>query len=111
MKRLSVGGRKQIAYNLKYNITPTAIIKSTDSILGQTRVADNKYKEPQPYIERSEGNVAADPVVAYMSKEQLGKALQKTRKLMEAAVKELDFIEAARLRDEMFELEKLIEKK
>ncbi len=102
---------KQIAYNLKYNITPTAIIKSTDSILGQTRVADNKYKEPQPYIERSEGNVAADPVVAYMSKEQLGKALQKTRKLMEAAVKELDFIEAARLRDEMFELEKLIEKK
>lgn len=102
---------KQIAYNIKFNITPTAIIKSTDSILGQTRVADNKYKEPQPYIERLDGSVAADPVVAYMSKDQLEKALVKTRKAMEAAVKELDFVEAARLRDEMFGIERLIKEK
>jgi len=102
---------KQIAYNIEHNITPTQIIKSTDSILGQTRMADSRPKEPQPYIESMEGNVAADPVVAYMSKDQLAKALQKTRKAMEAAVKELDFIEAARLRDEMFAFEKLIEEK
>jgi excinuclease ABC subunit B len=102
---------KQIAYNLKYNITPTQIIKSTDSILGQTRVADSKQKGPSPYVEKDYMNIAADPVVAYMTKEQMEKAIAKTKKAMEAAVKELDFIEAARLRDELFGLQKLVETK
>jgi excinuclease ABC subunit B len=51
-------------------------------------------------------SIAADPVIEYMSKEQLGKTIQKVKKDMEKAAKELDFIEAARLRDEMFLLEK-----
>jgi excinuclease ABC subunit B len=74
-------------------------------------VADGKNKEPRPYIESETFNTAADPVVAYMSKDQLQKAIQKTKKSMEAAVKELDFIEAARLRDEMFAFQKLIDGK
>jgi excinuclease ABC subunit B len=102
---------KQMAYNIEHNITPTQITKSAESILGQTSVADGKNKEPRPYVESETFNAAADPVVAYMSKEQLQKAIQKTKKSMEAAVKELDFIEAARLRDEMFAFQKLIDGK
>ena len=102
---------QQLAYNTEHNITPTQIIKSVDSVLGQTRIADTKAKEPLPYSENPEVNVAADPVVAYMSKDQLEKAITKTKKAMEAAVKELDFIEAARLRDEMFGLQRLLEDK
>jgi excinuclease ABC subunit B len=56
-------------------------------------------------------NAAADPVVAYMSKDQLQKSIQKTKKSMEKAAKEMDFMEAARLRDELFSLEKLLEEK
>lgn len=99
---------KQLAYNAEHNITPAAIVKPLDSVMHATRLADGQNKEPQPYIERDETDLAADPVVAYMSREQLAKAIQNTRRQMESAVKELDFIEAARLRDEMFALEKRI---
>ncbi len=99
---------KQLAYNAEHNITPTAIVKAVDSVMSASRQADGKSKEPQPYIERDQSDLAADPVVAYMNREQLTKALQNTRRQMESAVKELDFIEAARLRDEMFALEKRI---
>jgi excinuclease ABC subunit B len=91
---------KQVAYNIKHNITPTQIIKSLDSSLAKTKSRVNYY------VEGTELSVAADPVVQYMSKEQLRKTIQNTRKQMEAAVKELDFMEAARLRDEIAELEK-----
>lgn len=97
---------KQMAYNEKHGITPTAIVKSTESIMGQTAVAGNKT-----YIEKERASIAADPVVQYMSKEQLQKAIQKNQKSMEAAVKELDFIEAARIRDEITELQLLIKNK
>jgi len=96
---------KQIAYNLKYNITPTQIIKSKESILGQTSVANTKA-----YIEDQKLTVAADPVVKYMNAEQIEKAIQKNKKQMEEAVKELDFIEAARLRDEINDLKGLLNK-
>ncbi len=101
---------KQLAYNSEHGITPTQIFKSKEAILGQTSVADSRKKEAKPYIEKETTEIAADPVVQYMSKEQLQKTLVKTRKSMEKAAKELDFIEAARLRDEMFELEKMIKK-
>jgi excinuclease ABC subunit B len=102
---------KQIAYNIKFNITPTPIIKSVESVLGQTRIADGAAREPKPYIEKEFTDIAADPVVQYMSKEQLEKAIVRSRKAMETAVKELDFVEAARLRDEMFALQKLLGEK
>ncbi len=101
---------KQLKYNTEHDITPRAIIKSTDSIMGQTAVAKVKYEE-DTYYENQENSIAADPVVHYMSAEALRKAIEKNKKEMQAAVKELDFIEAARLRDENTELEKLLQKR
>ncbi|MCD4745360.1 MAG: UvrB/UvrC motif-containing protein, partial [Bacteroidales bacterium] len=100
---------KQLKYNAENNITPTPIKKSTESILGQTALINAKSKEPKPYIENDSVNVAADPVVKYMTKPQLKKTIDKTNKAMKKAVKELNFIEAARLRDEMYELQKLLD--
>jgi excinuclease ABC subunit B len=100
---------KQLAYNEEHGITPTAIIKSTDSIMGQTSVVDNRQKDA--YAGTTESSIAADPVVQYMSAEAIRKAIDKNKKEMQAAVKVLDFIEAARLRDENKELEKLLENK
>ncbi len=102
---------KQMAYNKKHGITPKQIIKSTDSIMGQTAVADNKPAEPKAYVERDFATIAADPVVQYMSAKDMKDAIAKNKKDMQAAVKVLDFIEAARLRDEIKELEKLLERK
>jgi excinuclease ABC subunit B len=91
----------QIQYNAEHGITPTTVIKSRDKIMGQTKVADSKkgakfYAEPMP----GEADMAADPVVQYLSKDKLEKLIQQTQKLMEKAAKELNFMEAARLRDE-----------
>ena len=97
---------KQMAYNEKYGITPTAIVKSVDSIMGQTSVVDNR--QANAYIENTESSIAADPVVQYMSADAIKHAIEKNKKDMKAAVKELDFIEAARLRDENKELESLL---
>ena len=101
---------KQLRYNMEHGITPKAIVKSVDSIMGQTAVASTKHVE-DAYIENSEQSIAADPVVRYMSAEAIRKAIDKNKKDMQAAVKVLDFIEAARLRDENIELEKLLEGK
>ena len=100
---------RQMEYNRQHGITPTPIIKSTNSILTQTSVADSRKGKGRPYIEKEEIEIAADPVVQYMSKAEIAKAIQQTRKLMEQAVKELDFINAARFRDEIKQLEKRLE--
>ena len=102
---------KQMAYNNKHGITPKQIVKSIESIMGQTAVADNKPAEPKAYVERDFATVAADPVVQYMSAQDIKHAIAKNKKDMQAAVKVLDFITAARLRDEIKELEMLLEKK
>jgi excinuclease ABC subunit B len=91
----------QIEYNTEHGITPTTILKSRDKIMGQTKVADSKknakfYAESMP----GEASMAADPVVQYLSKEKLEKLIQQTQKQMEKAAKELNFMEAARLRDD-----------
>ncbi len=91
----------QLKYNQDHNITPTQIIKSTESILGQTAVMDTKGNTPRAYIEKNTIDIAADPVVAYMTKDQLQKNIILLKRNMEKAAKELDFMEAARLRDEM----------
>lgn len=88
-----------------------ALGKSKSDIIGQSSVVKIRQSEPAAYIEKNEISVAADPVVGYMSKEQLEKLLSTTRKNMEKAAKELDFMEAARLRDEMFAIENMIRNK
>lgn len=101
----------QIDYNLANGITPKTIIRSKDSILGQTKVADSKKSTKRYYIEEEERSLAADPVVAYLSREELVKMADNTRKAMEKAAKELEFMEAARLRDEYLAFQKMIEEK
>ncbi len=104
--------QKQIAYNLEHGLVPTALNKSKASIMGQTTVVvNNKGKLERAYVENEVINYAADPVVQYMSKEELKKAIVKTKKAMDMAAKEFNFAEAARLRDEMFALEKLLNNK
>jgi len=97
----------QIQHNLDNDITPTQIRKTTEQILKQTKVADGD-EVLGGYDYNSTQSIAADPVIAYMSKDQLLKTIQKVKKDMEKAAKKLDFIEAARLRDEMFELKKRV---
>lgn len=98
---------KQLAYNEKHNITPTAIIKSVEAIMGQTAVATSHIVDKE-YQSKVKAGIAADPVVQYMSAKEILMAIDKNKKDMQAAVKELDFIEAARLRDENKVLEELI---
>ena len=101
---------KQTKFNIDNNITPTQIIKPTREIIGleyrPERAAMNKA-----YVSPDKADVAADPVVQYMSVEALEKTIQKTKKEMERAAKELDFIEAARLRDEMYRLKEILAQK
>ncbi|WP_017730241.1 excinuclease ABC subunit UvrB [Nafulsella turpanensis] len=106
----------QMEYNAEHGITPTTVLKSRESILGQTKVADSKKqevgKQKKFYAGPEEGmSVAADPVVAYMNADQLEKLIKETQKRMERAAKELDFMEAARLRDELTDLKKMKEEK
>ena len=96
---------KQLAYNQRMGITPTQIKNTTKQLLSGNKAGALKGKA---YVEPEKASVAADPVVAYMSKEQLQKAIAKSKSNMEAAAKELDFIEAARYRDEMYELQNLL---
>jgi excinuclease ABC subunit B len=99
---------KQLKYNEQNGITPTQIVKAKTSILGgklTTGQTVNVYVEPEKV------DYAADPVVQYMSKEQLVKAVEKAKKSMEKEAKELNFIEAARYRDEMYALQKMLEMK
>ena len=98
---------KQLKYNEEHNITPTQIKKSMTSVLGEKET----QRKAKYYMGDELPSIAADPVVQYMSEEALGKAIEKTKKSMKKAAKELDFIEAARLRDEMYELEKLLKEK
>lgn len=101
----------QADYNKENGITPTTIIRSKESILSQTKVADSKKSTKKYYVENEEVSLAADPIAAYLSKDELVKMADRTRKTMEKAAKELEFMEAARLRDEYLALQKLIGEK
>ena len=100
---------KQVEYNTLHNITPTPITKSKEDIIHQTSIVDFS-KESRPYIKDEKFSIAADPIVQYMGEKGLKKSITKTKREMEKAAKALDFMEAARLRDELMELEKLIKK-
>lgn len=99
---------KQLMFNTANNITPTQIVKPTREIIGYEFRGGRK---PDAYGDSGLPDVAADPVVQYMSIEALEKTIEKTKRQMKAAAKELDFIEAARLRDEMFAFERLLKEK
>lgn len=104
----------QLQYNEKHGITPQAIVKERIRVVGvdKKEESENKQKKPTPkkatssiYDIDSLHHIAADPVVAYMSKDNLEKAIEKTKADMVAAAKNMDFITAAQLRDEMIRLE------
>lgn len=99
----------QKEYNKEHGLEPTPLTKSTHKIIQSTKVADGEGE--YEYSNEVAAGLAADPVVQYMSEDQLDKAIKYTRKQMQKAAKELDFIEAARLRDELYELEKRKQKK
>jgi excinuclease ABC subunit B len=111
-KTISENNRRreiQIAYNTKHGIVPKTIQKSKEAILEQTSVADKKAnREAKPYLQDQKPALAADPVYQYMSKDELKKAIENNKKSMRKAAKDLDFIEAARYRDEIAALEKLL---
>jgi excinuclease ABC subunit B len=98
---------KQIEYNLKHNITPTTISKSKEQVFAQTSVLDIKgYDENNLLVamtEDHESSIVAEEQSDYITIPQLEKHIQKLKKSMEKAAKDLDFMEAARLRDLMFE--------
>lgn len=95
---------KQLAYNEKHGITPQAIVKGERNAL--SKMEPHAYVEPEKDV-----TIAADPVVQYMTKPALEKAIAKTRKAMQEAAKKLEFLEAAQLRDEMMRLEELLKNK
>jgi excinuclease ABC subunit B len=99
---------KQLKYNEENNITPQQIIKPTREIIGYEYRSDKKQEYEGGM---GQPDIAADPVVQYMSVAGLEKAIEKTKKQMQTAAKDLDFIEAARLRDEMFALQNLVQEK
>jgi excinuclease ABC subunit B len=104
---------KQIAYNIEHNITPTTIIKNTQQIMAQGSVLDVKGYDPaNPYSIKPDEDIisiAAEDEVEYKTIPQMEKGIGKIKKQMEKAAKGLDFMEAARLRDEMFRLQKELE--
>jgi excinuclease ABC subunit B len=105
---------KQVEYNIEHGITPTTIIKSREQVFAQGSVLDIKGYDPSnPYaLQRDEEIVqstAAEEQVTYNTLPQIEKAISRTKKEMEKAARDLDFIEAARLRDEMFRLQKEFE--
>jgi excinuclease ABC subunit B len=103
---------KQMKYNEEHGITPRTVGKSREAIIEQTSVMDFKGGVQQIYTgDNAEATLAADPIVQYMTKPELKKSLENTKKEMQTAAKEMNFLLAAKLRDEMYALEKMMEEK
>jgi excinuclease ABC subunit B len=101
----------QIQYNLDHGITPLTVGKTRSEIIEQTSVMDFKGGIQKAYVENEMVTLAADPIVQYMTKPDLKKSIENTKKEMLAAAKNMDFLLAAKLRDEMFALEKMMEER
>ncbi len=97
----------QMEYNLKYDITPVTMAKTKEEIMARQSILDIRGKGQQNYYQEAEKpDIAADPIVAMMSREQLEKLMRETEDKMKKSAKDLDFISAAQYRDELFALKK-----
>lgn len=96
---------KQMAYNEANGITPTALAKAKSGIF--SHLENKSGNLSKAYLEKTELNAAADPIIRFMSKDQLDKAIQTARRNMDKSAMELDFMDAAKYRDELYSLEKL----
>ncbi len=102
---------KQVEYNQQHGIIPQTVTKSTEEIFEQASVLKIKGGEQAAYVEHEEITLVADPVLNYMTRPQLEKAIAETKKKMIQAAKDMEFLMAARYRDEMYGLEKLLAEK
>ncbi len=105
---------KQIKYNEEHGIVPHTVRKSVEQIMQQTSVLDIKgFDENDPYAIKEDSSltplIAAEEEAVYHTKPQLEKAIAQTKKAMEKAAKDMDFMEAARLRDLMFSYQKILD--
>ncbi|PHN04357.1 excinuclease ABC subunit UvrB [Flavilitoribacter nigricans] len=96
----------QMAYNEEHGITPRTVSKTREEILNQKSILDIRGKNNQAYIEPEQPSIAADPIVGYLTRDQIERMMKETEDKMKKAAKELDFISAAQYRDELFALKK-----
>jgi len=101
---------RQMAYNLEHGITPQPILKAATQVLPHSSAHTPKKEQPLPYVEKTQVEVAADPVVMYMNRNQIEKAIQMAQKNMDKAARELDFVQAALFRDEIAGLKDRLQK-
>jgi excinuclease ABC subunit B len=103
----------QIAYNEKHNITPRTLSKTREEILAQRSILEIRGEDSSSnyYVEPDANTLAAEPIVAYANRSQIEKMIADTEKRMKAAAKDLDFLTAAQLRDEMLALKKQLNEK
>jgi excinuclease ABC subunit B len=101
----------QVAYNEKHGITPKTVFKSKEEIIKQSAVLDIKGSQHYVMDDKEKITIAADPIIQYMSKEQLIKSVEEANKAMKKAAKDMDFLTAAQFRDEMFALKKILKEK
>ena len=103
---------KQMRYNEENGITPTQIKKEiTNALALERKEKEDKRGTKRYYEEEIQNAIACDPIVEYMSAEQLKKSIERTRRLMQEAADKMEFVEAAQYRDEMFKLEELLKNK